>query len=332
MILCRKCGHQNADDESFCTQCKSYLEWSGDKVTPPAGAPPPPPTTAPVAPMLSPPATGPLPAPGPSAPNALQTASTEMPAPRVAAPPPGSPIPAGSSAAMPATPASSAAQPAARPPTAAAPPARQPVAAPSQPASRQPSAAATPGARPRPAQPTRTEDLAPKPGDRICPTCAAGNDPARKFCRRCGSSLELATVAAPAARPPWYRRLFRRSQTAFEAGARPPSMADPGTSISSLLGKVLPFAVVVLIMGAIGSYVVMPDIHSSVDRTIAQVKRQFLPDSRERHAGRDGRGDQGHRRQHGDRLAEWRQQAVADAPFRAHRRPRQHHRHGRRSG
>jgi hypothetical protein len=85
-------------------------------------------------------------------------------------------------------------------------------------------------------------------------------------------------VAAPAARPPWYRRLFRRSQTAFEAGARPPSMADPGTSISSLLGKVLPFAVVVLIMGAIGSYLVMPDIHSSVDRTIAQIKRQFLPD------------------------------------------------------
>jgi hypothetical protein len=55
-------------------------------------------------------------------------------------------------------------------------------------------------------------------------------------------------------------------------------MADPGTSISSLLGRVLPFAVVVLIMGVIGSYFVMPDIHSSVDRTIAQLKRQFMPD------------------------------------------------------
>jgi len=48
--------------------------------------------------------------------------------------------------------------------------------------------------------------------------------------------------------------------------------------MSSLLGRVLPFAIVVVIMGAIGSYFVMPDIHGSVDRTIAQVKRQFLPD------------------------------------------------------
>ncbi len=48
--------------------------------------------------------------------------------------------------------------------------------------------------------------------------------------------------------------------------------------MSSLLGRVLPFALVVVIMGAIGSYFVVPDIHGSVDRTIGQLKRQFLPD------------------------------------------------------
>lgn len=121
------------------------------------------------------------------------------------------------------------------------------------------------------------EEPAFKPGDRICPSCGTGNDPARKFCRKCGSSLELAVVAVQP-RVPWYRKLFRRSDTVFQAGVRPPSMADPGTTISSLLGRVLPFALVIVIMGAIGSYLIVPDIHSSIDRAIAQVKRQYLPD------------------------------------------------------
>jgi hypothetical protein len=117
-----------------------------------------------------------------------------------------------------------------------------------------------------------------KPGDRICPTCGMGNDPARKFCRRCGSSLELAAVAVAAKRPPWYRRLFRKSQDTLQAGARPQSMAEPRTTVSGLLGRVLPFAVVVIIMGVIGSYLVVPDVQLEVNRTVAQLKRQFLPD------------------------------------------------------
>ncbi len=79
-------------------------------------------------------------------------------------------------------------------------------------------------------------------------------------------------------RVPWYRKLFRRSDAILQAGVRPPSMADPGSTMSSILGKVLPFAIVVAIMGAVGSYFVVPDIHSQVDKTINQVKRQFLPD------------------------------------------------------
>jgi len=121
------------------------------------------------------------------------------------------------------------------------------------------------------------EEPAFKPGDRICPSCGGGNDPLRKFCRKCGSSLELAVVAV-AKQVPWYRRLFRRSQKVMEAGARPTSMADPGTTVSSLLSRVLPFAIVVVIMGAIGSYFVVPDVQSQVNTTINQLKRQYLPD------------------------------------------------------
>ncbi len=64
----------------------------------------------------------------------------------------------------------------------------------------------------------------------------------------------------------------------MQAGARPVSMTDPRTSVSGLLGRVLPFAVVILIMGVIGSYFVVPDVQLQVNRTIAQLKRQFLPD------------------------------------------------------
>jgi len=254
VILCRKCGHQNADDESFCAQCNSYLEWSGDRV----GATPPPAATPSASSIAPPPAAAPLPLPtAPLPPKATRPAT----APVAAAAPGQAPPPVQAPRVE-----------------APAPPARKPEAAPvAQPAARQPSATAPVGARPRPQQSQKAEEPAFKPGDRICPSCGVGNDPARKFCRKCGNSLERAVVAVQA-RVPWYRKLFRRSETVFQAGVRPPSMADPGTTMSSLLGRVLPFALVVVIVGAIGSYFVVPDIHSSIDRTITQVKRQFLPD------------------------------------------------------
>ena len=272
MILCRKCGHQNADEELFCAQCNSYLEWSGDKVTASTGAgtsvptPPPPGPPPPLTPNQPAVVQAPLPAP------------VQMPVPTQASQPPQRPVVPAMPPAVAPSPAP-VAQPAPRPPSAAAaPPARKPVAPPAaQPPARQPSATSTVAARPKPQQQQRAEEPAFKPGDRICPSCGVGNDPARKFCRRCGSSLELAVVAVQP-RVPWYRKLFRRSDTVLQAGVRPPSMADPGTTMSSLLSRVLPFALVVVIMGAIGSYFVVPDVHSSVDRTITQVKRQFLPD------------------------------------------------------
>ena len=50
MIVCKKCGNQNPDGETFCTSCQSFLEWSGEKIVeaaPPAPPPPAPPEPEP---------------------------------------------------------------------------------------------------------------------------------------------------------------------------------------------------------------------------------------------------------------------------------------------
>lgn len=67
-----------------------------------------------------------------------------------------------------------------------------------------------------PAAPTRQI----RPGDLICGQCGEGNDPVRKFCRRCGTSLQEATVV-PVPPVPWWKRLFTRRRKALQAGQRP---------------------------------------------------------------------------------------------------------------
>jgi hypothetical protein len=54
-----------------------------------------------------------------------------------------------------------------------------------------------------------------RPGARYCTVCGADNDADRQLCRSCGAELLVPT----AKRPPWWRRLFRRSGVA--AGERP---------------------------------------------------------------------------------------------------------------
>ncbi len=61
----------------------------------------------------------------------------------------------------------------------------------------------------------------PKPGDLVCGSCGAGNDPARKFCRQCGASL-VAAVVEP--RLPWWKRFFGRSRKKVP----PPRPTGPG--------------------------------------------------------------------------------------------------------
>lgn len=109
-----------------------------------------------------------------------------------------------------------------------APPARLPgTPQPSQPEARRPTTA-QPQIRPVPTRPIETRVA--QPGDRICSNCSEPNDPSRKFCRRCGTSLMTAPIQAEV-RLPWYRRIFRREPKAaktYAAGERTGSMQPKG--------------------------------------------------------------------------------------------------------
>jgi hypothetical protein len=89
------------------------------------------------------------------------------------------------------------------------------------------------------------------PGDLICGQCGEGNDPARKFCRRCGASLVKAEVFTA----PWYRQLWLRLTTrkTRQAGERPKVRrrmiggAGPGW-LTSWVTKLILIAVVALVV------------------------------------------------------------------------------------
>jgi hypothetical protein len=71
----------------------------------------------------------------------------------------------------------------------------------------EPAEMAPQAARTRPIAVTKTKSSRRlRPGDLICGECGEGNDPARKFCSRCGNSL----VAAEIVKMPWWRRLLPR--------------------------------------------------------------------------------------------------------------------------
>ncbi len=274
MILCQKCGHENADDASFCGECNAYLEWSGQRVASPPPLPGPVAAPPPGTPMAPPPRPVPAPRPDPSGSPPPAPPATSVPS------PPATPVPSPPAATASPRPATAPAptQPAARPPSAVpdAPPPRRPTPPTDQPRSRQPTTQPE-LARPRPDPRTAPEEPPLKAGDRICPVCGVGNDPARRFCRRCGAGLEQAVVAVPV-HVPWHRRLFRRGPPErYQAGQRPRSMAERGRPRRSIVGILVPLAVVVAIVAAVTSYVAVPDIQRQVNDTVAGLKRQFLP-------------------------------------------------------
>jgi hypothetical protein len=147
------------------------------------------------------------------------------------------------------------------------PPARRPdTAVPPTPAADQPAARLpTAEAAPRPKPVATVERRVAQPGDRICANCGEPNDPARKFCRRCGNTLAEARVVAD--KPlPWWRRIFRRTPKQpkqYAAGERVGSMkqgAKPGgqsllarlRSGRALLGVLMGAVVAVGIFGYVG--------------------------------------------------------------------------------
>lgn len=68
--------------------------------------------------------------------------------------------------------------------------------------------------RPEGPAPRRIEQL--PTGSLICGSCGVGNAPDRRFCLRCGHSLEWAKAVE---RPPWWRRMLSWERT-YRAGTR----------------------------------------------------------------------------------------------------------------
>jgi hypothetical protein len=176
--------------------------------------------------------------------------------------------------------------PAASGPTAApvAPPSPLPPVPSDQPAARRPEAVKPGPERPRAAaRPAQEVTPAPNPGDLVCGNCGMGNDPARKFCRRCGQSLATATVAPPP-RVPWYRRIFGggRPKAKVAAGQRPKSMRTDGKTGGGInVGRLLTagFQIVLLagIVGAVAGYALVPSWRDAVNGIVGSVKEVIAP-------------------------------------------------------
>jgi hypothetical protein len=126
------------------------------------------------------------------------------------------------------------------------------------PAAAQPTAVKPAAERPRPAAkgpapPTRTIE----PGDLICGQCGEGNNPSRKFCRRCGTTLVAAVVAPPL---PWWKRIFHGKKKVVAAGERPGRQggARAGAQGPSVVGRIFKLLVALIVaaaaIGAVGPW------------------------------------------------------------------------------
>ncbi len=180
MIVCTRCSTQNQDGDEFCGGCGEFLEWAGQKVE--AAPEPPKPLMEPdVAPPPEPPVvTEPVVAPAPQpAPEPAPAAAPAPPQPEPVRPAPAQPEPVQPAAVLPSRPAPKRLEPAA-------------------------AAAAEPAL---------------KPGELACPSCGAGNEAGRSFCRRCGNSL--APAAEEAKKPSWWRKLVTKDPKVHSAGDRP---------------------------------------------------------------------------------------------------------------
>jgi ribosomal protein L40E len=269
VIVCKKCGNQNPDGETFCTSCRAFLEWSGEKVVEAPPEPIPlPPTPEPQPDFVDrvkqavgldkPKAAESLPptpvaaaSPLPPAPPSSAFASS----PPVLSPPPQVPLPAP-------------AQPGPAPVAAVAP------RIPDAPSARLPQAVAPAPERPRqaPKIDTATGQRF-KPGDLICGQCGAGNSPERHFCQRCGANLNQAVVV----KTPWYRKLFPARQP-VAAGDRSGIKVSAGPSRAGTLFRFIALGLVAVVVLA---YLAVPSVKTKVNNSVSSAyttaRRHFSP-------------------------------------------------------
>ncbi|MGE3621851.1 MAG: zinc ribbon domain-containing protein [Acidimicrobiia bacterium] len=84
-----------------------------------------------------------------------------------------------------------------------------------------------------------------RPGDLVCGQCGEGNPPVRKFCSRCGHTLQEAEVA----KDKWWRKLIpRRKPKVLKAGERPGQGSVPARRQRNLKAMVRPIRTVLSIV------------------------------------------------------------------------------------
>jgi hypothetical protein len=218
MIICKECGNQNADDDQFCGSCSAFLEWSGEKIAP--DVPEPEPVVEDEADKAGLVTRIKHAISGPDLPPPPDGGATS--APGGLASPTGTPAAAPTAASTAAAAGASAATAgAARAPATAEEKAAALVAKPEAIEARTPQAQTPQAAkaRPKPVKQPPTRKI--NPGDLVCGACGEGNDPARNYCRRCGTSLaEIVPI-----KKKWWQRSKKPKTVA--AGTRP---GQPGRS------------------------------------------------------------------------------------------------------
>lgn len=144
-------------------------------------------------------------------------------------------------------------------------PTAPPPVAPGQPGAVQPSEV-KPGAakaKPPPVKQAPTRRL--EPGDLVCGNCGEGNDAARKFCSRCGMSLDTAEKV----KTPWWRKIIRkRGPKTLAAGERPGKPGKGGAPkkklpIAAVIGKLRLIISLTLIIGGL-LYALSPPFRNAV--------------------------------------------------------------------
>jgi hypothetical protein len=132
----------------------------------------------------------------------------------------------------------------------------------------------------RPQAPVRRRPTAPpvqsaptrqlQPDDLICGMCGEGNPPTRRFCSRCGNSLQTATVVPT----PWWRRILRAIQQrrVHPAGARPKRRLKLLTlrGLNSALRRML---VVAALLAAL-VYAISPAMRNVVNGFVGSLKNR----------------------------------------------------------
>jgi hypothetical protein len=114
-----------------------------------------------------------------------------------------------------------------------------------------------------------------QPGDLVCGECGEGNNAARKFCSRCGTSLAEASVV----KTPWWRKLLpRRGAKVRKSGERPKGRRGGktklGAAISATFKTVRRVVAIVLVLAGV-AYGVFAPFRGWVNERAAEAKGTF---------------------------------------------------------